>query len=676
MSLSLKIVLLVIAVAVMPVAIGIFVTLNDQTNRQLYELQDRSSRNGLFIAGALKSNREGLNAFSGTPPLAGMMRAQEYREVDPFDGSTLMQWQRRYGKIGSVFLENYQGMDKLDFVYKGQVVAQVFKEKGKIIAVSPDQIRQGLPNNNHQSLIQDALSQSGTNAIFFQSQYRWKDTSYIQMAVPVTDYTGITPNVVGAMVGTFNVGYLLDKVEAAPGTIGEGLGSSGRTFLYLRDDKSNEWKVGTSNMDLPDKAWQKLDSGKGGLIKKAGQYYLISDPIYPDVTDKSQYLFYVSKSSGVAIWLTAIEQTMGLILLLSVILVVCVVMGIILSKKTINPVAVAVPALNKSGNDLGKIVEQIEQSSSRLAKDASSQAAAVDRTSTSLTQMTGQTEENTKSAQLTKELAQEARESASMGREAILGLSSGVQDVRSSNDAMNVAIDEIKNSSDSISKVIKTIDEIAFQTNILALNASVEAARAGEAGLGFAVVADEVRALAQRSADAARETADLIQDSIDKSNEGVEACKKVNDSLASITSRADDVSQNLDDISEKVRDVDRAVGQITEASLEQQAGIDHIGKAMSEIDHLTQNSVQAAQQEATQAKDLIEHAAFLKQTVGQLRAIVGTRAETHNGASAALTLTDADTSPSSSSIPLRPDSAGAMEPQPLTLPDRASANFF
>ncbi len=103
---------------------------------------------------------------------------------------------------------------------------------------------------------------------------------------------------------------------------------------------------------------------------------------------------------------------------------------------------------------------------------------------------------------------------------------------------MKQAVDAIKLSSDSIAKIIKTIDEIAFQTNILALNAAVEAARAGEAGMGFAVVAEEVRNLAQRSAQSARETAAKIEDSVKKSDHGVRISEKVVKSLGEIIGKA------------------------------------------------------------------------------------------------------------------------------------------
>ena len=103
---------------------------------------------------------------------------------------------------------------------------------------------------------------------------------------------------------------------------------------------------------------------------------------------------------------------------------------------------------------------------------------------------------------------------------------------------MAVAIHGITTSSNSISKIISTIDEIAFQTNILALNAAVEAARAGEAGMGFAVVAEEVRSLAKRSADAAKETAAMIEAAVNQSQLGVEVNSKVTASIAEVVAES------------------------------------------------------------------------------------------------------------------------------------------
>ena len=178
---------------------------------------------------------------------------------------------------------------------------------------------------------------------------------------------------------------------------------------------------------------------------------------------------------------------------------------------------------------------------------------------------------------------------------------------------MNEAMDAIRQSSDNIAKILKTIDEIAFQTNILALNAAVEAARAGEAGLGFAVVAEEVRALAQRSAVAARETAERIQDSIEKSSNGVELTRKV--------------TASLDEIVAGIRQVDTIVGEIAVASREQDTGLTQTLTAVTQMDQLTQTMAANSEESASASEELNAQAHSVDAIVRQLRRLVsGTEA--------------------------------------------------
>jgi len=233
---------------------------------------------------------------------------------------------------------------------------------------------------------------------------------------------------------------------------------------------------------------------------------------------------------------------------------------------------------------------QVSSASQEMADGASRQAAALEESSASLHEMASMTTRNSESAQSAKGLAAEARVSAD----------AGARDMT----AMREAMTAIKSSSSEISKIIKTIDEIAFQTNILALNAAVEAARAGEAGAGFAVVAEEVRSLAQRSAQAAKETAAKIEDASAKSEQG-----------ASISGQ---VAGSLDKIVERIRQLDEMVGGIATASAEQSEGINQLNQAVAGMDKITQSNAALAQQSATSAEEMKSQSAEVKVAVNEL----------------------------------------------------------
>jgi hypothetical protein len=251
--------------------------------------------------------------------------------------------------------------------------------------------------------------------------------------------------------------------------------------------------------------------------------------------------------------------------------------------------------LGGTSREVAAAAHQVSTTSQSLAEGSSEQAASIEETSSSLEELSSMTKRNADHSQTANELARQTRVAADKG----------VADMQE----MNTAMTAIKDSSDDIAKIIKTIDEIAFQTNILALNAAVEAARAGEAGMGFAVVADEVRHLAQRSAQAAKETAAMIEGAISKTAQGVTLSGKV--------------SQALNDIVRKARQVDELAAEVAGASREQTQGIVQINTAVGQMDKVTQSNASCAEESAAAAQELNAQAEIMKQSVAELLRLVG-----------------------------------------------------
>jgi methyl-accepting chemotaxis protein len=270
-----------------------------------------------------------------------------------------------------------------------------------------------------------------------------------------------------------------------------------------------------------------------------------------------------------------------------------VVAGVII--RSTNKVLQAVSSTLGSGADqTAAAANQVSSSSQSLAEGASEQAASLEETSASLEEISSMTKKNAESAAMAKTLSNETRLAAETGG--------------ASMSAMKQAMDAIKDSSSSIAKIVKTIDEIAFQTNILALNAAVEAARAGEAGAGFAVVADEVRSLAQRSAQSAKETASKIEESVSRSEHGVQLSNKV--------------ALSFEEIVVKARKVDELVAEIATASNEQNQGIGQVSTAVSQMDKVTQSNAAGAEETASASEELNAQAEIMRDSVRSLQQLV------------------------------------------------------
>jgi methyl-accepting chemotaxis protein len=238
---------------------------------------------------------------------------------------------------------------------------------------------------------------------------------------------------------------------------------------------------------------------------------------------------------------------------------------------------------------------QVSAASQTLAQGSSEQAASLEEISSSIEELVSMTKRNAENAQAGKTSAGHARTAAEAGAAEM--------------ERMQAAMNAIQQSSTDIAKIIKTIDEIAFQTNILALNAAVEAARAGEAGAGFAVVADEVRSLAQRSALAAKETADKIADATTRSAQGVELSHRV--------------ASGLQQILEKAREVDQLVAEVATASNEQSQGLAQISTTISQMDTITQSNAASAEETASAAEELNAQSEELRDSSMQLASLVG-----------------------------------------------------
>jgi len=247
--------------------------------------------------------------------------------------------------------------------------------------------------------------------------------------------------------------------------------------------------------------------------------------------------------------------------------------------------------IHAASDQVSSGAKQIADGAQSLAQGSTEQAASIQQLSGSIAGVAQKTRENADTTESTSKLSGRIMESAEKGSRQM--------------HEMITAVKEINEASQSISKIIKTIDDIAFQTNILALNAAVEAARAGQHGKGFAVVAEEVRNLAAKSAEAARETGSMIQNSMEKAQFG--------------TSIAGDTAASLAEIVSGINESNRYIAEISRASEDQSLSISQINIGIDQVAQVIAQNSATAEESAAASEEMSSQAAVLEELLSLFR---------------------------------------------------------
>jgi methyl-accepting chemotaxis protein len=299
---------------------------------------------------------------------------------------------------------------------------------------------------------------------------------------------------------------------------------------------------------------------------------------------------------GSGIYIEDIRQQMwSLIGTFLAVAVLVMALAIWLASSAIRTVRRTTASLAAGADQVVSAAQEVAGAAQSLSQGATEQAASLEQTSASMEELATTTRQNAERSRVSAELVRDVDRSVTDSNAALTSMAS--------------SMDAIRDSSARVSKIVKTIDEIAFQTNILALNAAVEAARAGEAGMGFAVVANEVRNLAQRAAVAARDTTALIEESAGSARDGA--------------TKLDRMSSTIGQITGSVVSLKSLVEEVSEATREQAIGIDQVRQAVTQMEKVTQTTAATAEESAAASEELNALAATATRMVAELETLIG-----------------------------------------------------
>jgi methyl-accepting chemotaxis protein len=267
------------------------------------------------------------------------------------------------------------------------------------------------------------------------------------------------------------------------------------------------------------------------------------------------------------------QRWVGLMLFVGSLALASVIVTLTIKRSITGPILRVIEGVRGSADEAAEASSQMAESGRVVAQDAHEQASCLQETMVSLKEISSTTEQNSDRAVNADGLMTKAKET--------------VQSATGAMQNLTQSMNAISASSREVAGVLKSLDEIAFNTNILALNAAVEAARAGQAGAGFSVVADEVRSLARRAAEAARHSAEIVDKTIGDVANGVQYVTLAREAFQKVSDRIEQGSE--------------VVSQIAASSETQTRGIRTIGRVISRLETVTQNNVANAQQTAESA---------------------------------------------------------------------------
>lgn len=275
--------------------------------------------------------------------------------------------------------------------------------------------------------------------------------------------------------------------------------------------------------------------------------------------------------------------------------------------------------INDGSVQLVSAASEIASTSEQASRGAQDQSRQVEQISSAIQEMTATILQASKNTSEANEVAQGAADTATSGGQIVSQTILGMEEVTKSADQTSGIVNELATASDKIGEIVTVIDDIADQTNLLALNAAIEAARAGEQGRGFAVVADEVRKLAERTGRATGEITDMIkgiQDDTERAVASMDAAGKVVEGATEKVNQAGGSLNEIVSMNQKVMDM---ISQVATASEQQSSAAEQISRTIEQVSSVTIQSAKGAEQSAAAAEELNQQAESMKQMVSRFK---------------------------------------------------------